>query len=190
MHPSAAYRVGVQVALEASGYDVIDPPTRSSGSEPHVTLVFVGEEEDWYDVDSAIENRETLVVALIAGLSIGRYRQALALGADGVCDADLSPELIAHVVDAAVAGEVVLPAAMARQLLSASSRREKPEALTEEEHNLLQRYADGASIGDLARDYYLGERTVRRRLQNACVKLGASSRAEAVKRATQLGLIG
>jgi two-component system response regulator DesR len=131
-----------------------------------------------------------VVVALVPDLVVGNYRRALAVGVDGVCDADLPPEMIARVVDAAVSGEVTLPAEMARRLAAGSSPEGRSPSLSADEQALLQGYADGTSIPDLAKKEFLGERTVRRRLQNICLKLGARSRSEAIKRATQLGIIG
>lgn len=42
---------------------------------------------------------------------------------------------------------------------------------------------------ELADRYFLAERSGCRRLQNIYIKLGATGRAEAVKRAAQLGLL-
>jgi DNA-binding NarL/FixJ family response regulator len=91
------------------------------------------------------------------------------------------------VVRAAVAGEVVLPAEVARQL--AGRPRPADIELAGEEIAFLQRLSEGATVVQLAADFYLAERTVRRRLQNIYLRLGAAGRTEAVKRASQLGLV-
>ncbi len=184
-HPSAAYRRGLGSALADDVYDVLED---IEGHPADVVLLYV--DGDAWDRVERLVSDEPVVVALLPDLDVGAYRQALALGVDGICDANLPPEMIARVVDAAVAGEVRMPAETARRLASGGGSEVRPRHLTEEERALLQQHADGASIAELARDQYLGERTVRRRLQNVCVKLGTRTRPEAIKRATQLGIIG
>ena len=61
--------------------------------------------------------------------------------------------------------------------------------LSSEERSLLQRISEGATVVQLADEFFLAERSVRRRLQNVYVRLGVTGRAEAVKLASQLGLV-
>ncbi len=182
-HPSASFRHGVASALDPARFEVVEG---EEAADADVVLMLMTSD----DTSLTPEASGATVVALVEELAPHLYRRALALGADGVCHDQLPPDVIVDVVDAAVSGEVTLPAEVARRLAVAAPERSAPQLLTDEERGLLQRHADGASLTELARTEHLGERTVRRRFQNICLKLGADTRAEAIKRATQLGIIG
>lgn len=130
---------------------------------------------------------ETVVVLLVDTLRTEAYQSALASGAHGAAHVNASPETIAHVVEAATKGETVLPTEVARQM--AGRPRPKELVLTNDERAMLQRLSEGATVVQLADELFMAERTVRRHLQNIYLLLGATSRAEAVKRASQMGLL-
>lgn len=62
--------------------------------------------------------------------------------------------------------------------------------LTEREQSVLQELAGGASIPDVARSHVLSVNTVKKQTVSLYRKLGTDNRADAVRRAHELGLLG
>ena len=188
----APYREGLASPLRAGGFDLTNPDdldTWAGTSDEKAVLVLIQEEGDWSMLDELKQLSQVAVVALIPDHDIHSYLRALASGADGVVSANTSSELITHVLQAAVAGETVLPTEAARQLASlANSQQISPGTLTAEETALIHHLAEGMTIGEMARSRHLSERTVRRRLQSAYLKLGATNRSQAIARAARYGL--
>jgi NarL family two-component system response regulator YdfI len=186
LHRSASFRSGLATAIDNTMFSVRDGVAIDSwlGEDPpRVVVVGNGDETTIL----AKRRPGTTVVVLLPTLELDGYRQALAAGADGVAHIDSQPAIIADVIRAAVIGEVIIPAEVARQL--AGRPRSLQPNLSSEERSLLQRISEGATVVQLADEFYLAERSVRRRLQNIYVKLGVGGRAEAVKLAGQLGLV-
>lgn len=186
LHRSASFRQGLAAAVDSALLyveETDDLDAWLSAGPPR--LVVVGNDDE----ASILARRQpgTFVVVLLPTLEVDGYRRALAAGADGVAHVDGQPALIADAIRAATVGEIVLPAEVARQL-AGKPRPEQP-SLNSEELVLLQRISEGATVVELADEFYMAERSVRRRLQNIYVKLGAGGRAQAVKLAGQRGLV-
>jgi DNA-binding NarL/FixJ family response regulator len=154
-------------------------------SDPSVILVEVHDGESW-DQLASLASEHAVVVGVLPNLWIENYRHALALGAGGVADTHSDPPIIWRVLDAAVHGEVLLPREAARIL---AGGRVPALALSDLEVELLQALSEGMTLAQIASSEGWGERTLRRRLQNACIKLEARNRAEAIKIAAKLGII-
>ncbi len=186
LHPSASFRRGVGGALAPNSLVLDEPADLAEWLAADTRrVVVVGDGSELSDIPAA--NGNLTVVALVPTLEVDAYRRALAGGAHGVAHVDADPDTIAHVIRGAVTGEVILPREIARGLAGRPPPAEL--RLSVEERGLLQRLSDGATVGQLADEFYLAERSVRRRLQNIYVQLRATGRAEALKRAGQLGLI-
>lgn len=186
VHPSSSFRHGLGAALDPQRFRTEDPEDLEVwlGLDGRRLVVVVQGSE----VELLANRRPTAtVVVLVPTLEIDGYRSALAGGADGVAHVDAHPTTIAHVATGAANGEVIMPAEVARQLAG----RPRPAALdlSAEDRLLLQRLSDGATVVQLGEEMYLAERSVRRRLQNIYIRLEVSGRAEALKRAGQLGLV-
>lgn len=148
------------------------------------------DEESWSQLDQLTELADVTVVAITPELGVGQFARALAAGCDGVVHQDTSVEIIISVLEAALGGEVILPKEAARELASSHLGARQPTPnFTTEERNLLAGLARGQTIVELSRQLGWSERTLRRRLQNASIKLRVENRAQAIARATQLGLI-
>lgn len=183
-HPSPAYRRGLAAAFNGDEFRVEDPTDVGRWLQPGRMVVVADGSEH---AVLAARPRGALVVVLLPDVDPDRYRRVLAAGADGVAHVDSQPVMIADIAQSAVAGEIVLPAEVARRL--AGRPRPTTIDLSAEERRMLQRLSEGATIVQLAEEFYLAERSVRRRLQNIYVRLGASGRAEALKLVSQLGLV-
>lgn len=193
-HASPAYRHGLATALRGLDLEPVEPDdvtAWAAGEGRRVVLWQVRDEVSWRRMRDVAALPGTVVVALIPEIELGLYARALASGVDGVAHVDSPVELICSVTEAALQGEVTLPAEAARQLAACAAEVEVAEvpALTEQELGLLTKLSAGATVVELAREIFASERTVRRNLQNAYLKLGVTNRAQALTRAAQLGLI-
>jgi DNA-binding NarL/FixJ family response regulator len=193
-HPSEAFRRGLALAIDHGIFEVAEQPASLEawlrGTGPRVLAVYVAGDEGWQELEMGIAARRIVTMAMLKDLDPRLYRRALAAKADGVVHADIDPTVIAHCLSATLVGEIVLPIEVVRSMAIDSWRDSQPTVLNDEEIRLLSKYAAGATVHDLSRDEYFGERTIRRRMQNICLKLGTKTRAEAVARASHLGLIG
>jgi DNA-binding NarL/FixJ family response regulator len=186
------YRVGLGAALEAAGFDVVEgdgSPAWVMDSGLAAVVVMLGG-GDWSLLAAYVEVEGVVVVALVPDNSLGGYKQALVDGADGVVIADTSPELIVHVLEAALAGEVVLPVEAGRRLARlAAGLPAGTDRLGPEEVMILAQLAGGASTREMAEALYVSDRTLRRRLQSIYLKLGVASRSQAIAEAGRRGLL-
>lgn len=125
------------------------------------------------------------VVVVVDDLSPHVYRQAFSAGASAVVHSDQPDVTIGRVVESATHAEVVIPYAVLADFL----RVDGAARLTPPETDLLQALSSGETLTSYTSRAYLSERTARRLLQSACIKLGASGRGEAIKLASKSGLI-
>lgn len=144
--------------------------------------------DDWGQDHWEAEGRPGPALALLPEFDVALYRDALRESVSGVVDGSLPAPIIEHVAQAALTGEVVLPLEVARRLLPDRPVDHDVE-LTDEEADVLRGYAAGETTSQLAERLFLSERSVRRRLQNASVKLGATTRQQAVGEAIRRGII-
>ena len=91
----------------------------------------------------------------------------------------------------AARGETVVPAELASGLAGEIRMRAQPSgpALSERERQVLQAFAGGASIPQVAADLMIGVSTVKTHTQRLYEKLGVSDRAAAVAEAMRRGLL-
>lgn len=191
-HPSASYRVGLASCLDDS-FEVEEPSKLASwlqGPAPRVAAIYLDTEDSWESFNAAVRSSSVTVVALLPSLDPSVYSKVLATGAAGVAQADLSPDLVARTIEGALVGEVILPQECARYLAGqVRDNSSSEDILDSTEISIITAYAGGESVSELARRHYFGERTVRRKLQNICLKLGVRTRQEAIARAVHLGLL-
>ncbi|HEY8345989.1 MAG TPA: response regulator transcription factor [Symbiobacteriaceae bacterium] len=122
--------------------------------------------------------------------------QGLRAGARGFLLKDASRDAILGAVRAAARGESLLsPKVMARlvtHLAASPGRHPRPEAaspLSERETEVLHLVAEGLRSKEIADRLEISERTVKAHLTSIFTKLGATSRAEAIVRAMERGLL-
>lgn len=130
---------------------------------------------------------DVAIVTIVEDLSAVEYRNAIQSGSHGIVHADQPISTLMRVVEAARSGEMLLPRQVVVSLVG--GERKGGVELTSSEGELLSALSSGTSLAEYARSKFLGERTAQRSLQNACLKLGAQNRSEAIKMATLLGMI-
>lgn len=112
----------------------------------------------------------------------GYLQRAMQAGAVGFVAKDNPPEQLFHTIREVMAGRVVVDPELAATALSLGTCPLSPR-----ERELLRAARSGASAKELARQLSLSEGTVRNYLSAAIAKTNASTRAEAIRRAEELG---
>jgi len=184
VHPSAAYRHRLSLALGRAGFAVEEPADPAAWAGCGGNRVLVVAVADAGDVDLVRRIRGTVVAAVSGDRPL--FAAALAAGAAGVVDAGRSPEAVAGAVAAATAGLVLVPRELARGLLAEA---EEPVGLDDDERILLGRLAEGFTLAELGAIAGVNERTIRRRLAAIYGKLGVENRAQCLTEAARLRLL-
>jgi DNA-binding NarL/FixJ family response regulator len=144
---------------------------------------------------------EIKVVVLTTYADDESISEALFAGAIGYLTKDAGHREIALAVRSAAAGQTVLDPAVHSALLrrSVSTPRPSPvpdvpaappDGLTAREEDVLRGIARGRTNGEIAAELYISEVTVKSHINHLFAKIGARSRAEAVRYAYEHGLIG
>jgi DNA-binding NarL/FixJ family response regulator len=125
---------------------------------------------------------------------------ALQAGAVGYLTKDAGREQIALAVRSAAAGQSVLDPAVHAALLRAAALppappeptepAAPPDDLTPREVDVLRAIANGRTNREIATELYIAEVTVKSHVNHLFAKIGARSRAEAVRYAYDKGLVG
>ncbi|MDR7303791.1 response regulator transcription factor [Haloactinomyces albus] len=141
--------------------------------------------------EAIVKNHPQVRVVVLSSFGeVERVHAALAAGAAGYVLKDADPDEVATAIRAAVAGEVHLDAAVARQL---TKRMAAPHvgltSLTEREREILTLVAQGHSNRSVADRLVISERTARTHVSNVLAKLQLSSRTQAALLAIREGLI-
>jgi len=120
--------------------------------------------------------------------------QAAQLGVHGYLLKSASPEVLADSIRAAYVGERRISPSMAGKALEQLAALSRAQAqsksgLSDQELQLLQLIAQGATTQQIAQTLFLSNRTIKRKTQDILAKLGAVNRAQAVAEAFKRGLL-
>ncbi len=160
---------------------------------PHVVLMDLV----MPDIDGAEATRlireecpDVQVIALTSYKEDELVQGALEAGAIGYLLKNVSAEELANAIRAASAGRPTLAPEAAQVLIRAARYGEKPQSgLTARELEILKLMADGLSNPEIAKRAFVSRSTVKFHVSNILMKLGASSRTEAVSTAIHDGLV-
>ncbi len=133
------------------------------------------------------------VLVLLPGAAANVAAQAWHAGARGLVDRNASVEAILAAAHSIALGLAVLAGNLADELLLPAAPGQSPaslvEPLTPRENEVLQLLAEGLTNRAIALRLGISEHTVKFHVNAILGKLAAQSRADAVMRATRLGLI-
>lgn len=152
----------------------------ADGSDSAITLIRSLNEQD--------DDIQVIVLTLqMKGEWLERAFQA---GANGAMSKSLHPVALSTLLRAAVSGHIVHSPASIRSV----NRAPEPVAtehssLTERELEILQLVASGATNGDIARQLWITQQTVKFHVSNVYRKLGVGNRTEACHYAHVNGLV-
>ncbi|NUM43149.1 MAG: response regulator transcription factor [Anaerolineales bacterium] len=114
-------------------------------------------------------------------------------GVYGYLSKNASPELLVEAIQAVYEGERRLSPSVGgkvlEQLEKLSTLQVQAEiGLSNQELELLVLLAEGASTEEMTKKLFLSERTIKRKIQDVLIKLGAANRVQAVAEAFKRGL--
>ena len=196
------FRDGLSRGLRQSGYlDVVGEAGNGREGlelirqlEPNVAVLdYQMPDLDGLDVVHAIvrDGLPTRALILSALTDSAVVFRALEEGAQGYLSKESRRAEIVDAVLRVAKGETVVPPELAAGLASQIRLRAKQAApvLSERERQVLEGFARGLSIPDLAAELYLGASTVKTHTQRLYEKLGVSDRAAAVAEGMRQGLL-
>jgi len=118
---------------------------------------------------------------------------AIAAGADGYLLKNAEPDELRRAILLVYQGMSVLSPQITRQVLKAATSGEQSHSaesgLSAREMEVLACLAQGKTTTQIANELFISENTVKTHVRHILEKLVASNRAEAVSKATQMGLI-
>lgn len=117
---------------------------------------------------------------------------AIEAGADGYLLKSAEPEELCRAIRQVVTGQSVLSPEVTAQVMHAAARawsRQPQVELSAREHEVLVELAQGATTAEIAVKLVISPNTVKTHIRRLLEKLEASNRAEAVSRATAMGLL-
>ena len=119
---------------------------------------------------------------------------AIEAGADGYLLKNAEPDELRKAILLVNQGLSVLSPQVTRQVLKAAigggQSRSFEVGLSDREMEVLECLAQGKTTSQVAGELFISENTVKTHVRHILEKLEASNRAEAVSKATQMGLIG
>ena len=135
---------------------------------------------------------EVEVVALTSVLEDAAVTGAIKAGAIGYLLKDTNAEALCRAIKGAAAGQVQLAPEAAARLMREVRIPENPEtleALTERETEVLKLMARGQANKQIARNLYIGEKTVKTHVRKILMKFSVKSRTQAALYAARYGLV-
>lgn len=188
----AAIRSGVREtgALELLGYIDTRQATAARIAEVGAELVLVDEGADTEPAIALIAALKDLdesigVIALTLDMQGEWLRRAFEAGANGAMSKAIHPAALATLAREAMQGNIVHPRPRLRPLDSANDHA----SLTGRELEILRLVASGATNGDIARQLWITQQTVKFHVSNVYRKLGVANRTEACHYAHLNGLV-
>ncbi len=132
---------------------------------------------------------DTEVVALTSVLEDASVSGAVKAGAIGYLLKTTEADELCEAIKAAAEGKVQLAPEAAARLMREVRTPESPEALTGRETEVLRLLARGQANKQIARELYIGEKTVKTHVSKILMKLGVRSRTQAALYAARTGLV-
>ena len=146
----------------------------------------------------AIRNLPTAEQCRILMLTISKSEEdllgAITAGADGYLLKSAEPDELSKAIKFVYQGLSILSPQVTRQVLKAAisgdATHVSENMLSSREMEVLICLAQGKTTANIAKELYISENTVKTHVRHILEKMEASNRAEAVSKATQMGLIG
>jgi DNA-binding NarL/FixJ family response regulator len=193
LHPAAAYCDGIAQALDRRRFkhedlaSYAEIPSLLDREDPVAVIVRVDRKSLWDHLARFGEFPWATVIALVSADDPWAYVRALRLGADGVVEATAPVVRVIAVMEAALAGDVVLTRAAASRIVEGARFDFE---VSERDLRILQALADTKTMAEVAREEHVSYSTVRRLVRDLPNKLGVGHIQAAIAKASTLGLIG
>lgn len=187
--PLPMFRHGMTAALEAAGHAVESPVDIMAWARHQtVTLVLltVQSEHDWELLGRLGAGESHIVIALLDNESALFGARAVGAGARSVLSREVTVETLLRTVQATIAGQAVMPAAVVAALTS-DARGGAEHGPSADQLSWLRQLANGATVAQLADRAGYSERAMFRLLRALYRQLGVHSRIQAIMRAHEAG---
>jgi two-component system, NarL family, response regulator YdfI len=163
---------------------------RSNELDADVLLLDAGETQQ-DPLRAMVEGLSLPVVLLVESPDAVQTNAVLRSGIRGVLPADATPQAIESSIQAVNAGLLVIPATSVPVEVSAARPAAEPltEPLSDRELEVLESVVEGFSNKLIAHRLGISEHTVKTHVASILMKLGATSRTEAVSLAIRRGLV-
>jgi len=135
------------------------------------------------------ENPQARILVLTSFGESSQVSVAIRAGALGYLLKDSSPDDLFHAIRSVYRGNLVLPQALATELMQPQPAAAAPGQLTERETDVLRMLALGQSNKEIARKLNISATTVRSHVSNILMKLNVSNRTQAVLVAQERNLL-
>jgi DNA-binding NarL/FixJ family response regulator len=146
-------------------------------------------------IETVITLRKQRIEIPVLMLTISKYEDdligAIRAGANGYLLKNTEPDTLRQTIEQVVAGKSVLAPEITEQVfrLVRSGQMGAASVLTEREIEVLRHLAKGLTTAQTGAELFISENTVKTHVRHILAKLEVSNRAEAVAKATQLGII-
>lgn len=186
------YTLGLAQALADLGLDleeISDPLAWLQAHRRSPVLVAVRDTTDLdVVVDIKTEAPDSIVVTIVDRLDVDSIEASLGAGATSSVDVRAPAGEVILALSAAMTDHTVLPAGVARSIITARSRTESID-LSDQDRDTLRSLAQGATVLELAARLGYSEREMYRRLRRLYTAMGATCRTDALLRAARCGLL-
>ena len=186
----------IEVVAEASnGLEAVD---KASRFDPDVVLMDIRMPElDGLEATRRIlAADDTARILILTTFDLDEYvYEALAAGASGFVLKDDPPEQLLAAIRTVAAGDALLSPTVTKRVIAQFSRLPRPsppqafDELTAREREIFRLLANGSSNGEIAKELYIGETTVKTHVTHIFQKLGLRDRVQAVVLAYRSGIL-
>jgi DNA-binding NarL/FixJ family response regulator len=139
---------------------------------------------------------DTARILILTTFDLDEYvYEALAAGASGFVLKDDPPEQLLAAIRTVAAGDALLSPTVTKRVIAQFSRMPRPsppqafDELTAREREIFRLLANGSSNGEIAKELYIGETTVKTHVTHIFQKLDLRDRVQAVVLAYRSGLL-
>jgi DNA-binding NarL/FixJ family response regulator len=143
-------------------------------------------------VQALKQNSELRVLMLTISEKDEDLMTAIEAGADGYLLKSAEPEELCRAIRQVASGQSVLSPKITARVMRAAARSWSQQAqviLSPREQEVLTELAQGATTAEIAATLIISQNTVKTHVRHILEKLEATNRAEAVSRATAMGLL-